>query len=119
MLRLPKLPGLLLAGIISDTLKMISPTTTDRDREVVRRLSRWAFIPNSKLKDEDLESYAEKVLAAGSGLSSRPPEEIVSGDIKTYEAGGYNFAISQAEVSDFMNWMNISNRLSIALENLP
>jgi manganese-dependent inorganic pyrophosphatase len=113
-----EIAGLLLAGVISDTLKMISPTTTDRDREVVKRLSRWAFIPNSRLKDEDLESYAEKVLAAGSGLSSRPPEEIVSGDIKTYEAGGFNFAISQAEVSDLYELDEHLKPLTFALENL-
>jgi manganese-dependent inorganic pyrophosphatase len=114
----PEIAGLLLAGIISDTLKMISPTTTERDQEAVRRLSRWAFGPNSKLKDSDVDSFAEKVLAAGSGLSSRPPEEIVSGDLKTYEAGGYNFAISQAEVSDLYEIDEHLKPLSDALERL-
>jgi manganese-dependent inorganic pyrophosphatase len=108
----------LLAGIISDTLKMISPTTTERDREAVRRLSRWAFAPNTNLKDMDVDSFAEKVLAAGSGLSSRPPEEIVSSDLKTYEAGGYNFAISQAEVSDQYELEEYLQPLSEALDHL-
>jgi len=114
----PEIAGLLLAGIISDTLKMISPTTTERDKEAVRRLARWAFNPNTKLKNEDVDSYAEKVLAAGSGLSSRPPEEIVSGDLKTYKAGSYHFAISQAEVSDSYELDKYLERLSSALEEL-
>jgi len=96
----PEIAGLLMAGIISDTLYMISPTTTERDREAIKRLSRWAFTSASKLKDETLESFAEKVLSAGTGLTSRPPDEIVSSDIKIYKSGDYDFVISQAEVSD-------------------
>ena len=44
----------------------------------------------------------DAVLAAGAGLSNRKPEEIVSTDIKTYEAGGFRLAIAQAEVTDLM-----------------
>jgi inorganic pyrophosphatase/exopolyphosphatase len=40
------------------------------------------------------------LLQAGTGLSSRPPDEIVKGDLKTYTAGGFKFGIAQAEVSD-------------------
>ncbi len=96
----PEIAGLLMAGIISDTLNLISPTTTKRDHDALLRLSRWAFIPTSKLKDENLESFAEKVLAAGTGLGSQPPDEIVSSDIKVYSTGEYKFIISQVEVSD-------------------
>ena len=96
----PEIAGLLIAGIVSDTLNLISPTTTDRDHEALNRLSRWAFNPISKLKNDDVVSFAKKVLDAGTGLSSRPPDEIVRGDFKTYSAGGFNFGIAQAEVSD-------------------
>ena len=96
----PEIAGLLMAGIISDTLNLISPTTTKRDHDALQRLARWAFAPNSKFKNENIESYAEKVLSAGTGLGSRPPKEIVNGDIKIYEAGDYNFSISQVEVTD-------------------
>ncbi len=96
----PEIAGLLMAGIISDTLNLISPTTTKRDIEAIKKLSHWAFSNNSKLKNENLKSYAEKVLSAGTGLGSRPAQEIVSGDIKTYKAGDYKFSISQVEVTD-------------------
>lgn len=111
----PEIAGLLLAGIISDTLNMISPTTTERDREAIKRLSRWTFTSTSKFKGESLESYAEKILSAGSGLSSRPPEEIVNGDVKTYEAGNFQFAISQAEVSDLYELDKHLDSLSTSL----
>ena len=92
--------GLLFAGIVSDTLNLISPTTTDRDKEALNRLARWAFNPTSKLKSDTVDSFAQKLLQAGTGLSSRPPDEIVKGDLKTYTAGGFKFGIAQAEVSD-------------------
>ncbi len=96
----PEIAGLLMAGIISDTLNLISPTTTKRDIEAINRLSRWAFVSNSKLKNETLKSFGEKVLSAGTGLGSRPANEIVTGDIKVYNAGNFEFSISQVEVTD-------------------
>jgi len=95
-----EIAGLLFSGIVSDTLNLISPTTTERDHEALIRLARWAFNPLSKLKNDTVESFAQKLLEAGTGLSSRPPDEIVKGDLKTYSAGGFKFGIAQAEVSD-------------------
>ncbi|NMC47744.1 MAG: hypothetical protein GYA52_13035, partial [Chloroflexi bacterium] len=96
----PEIAGVLLAGIISDTLHLISPTTTERDKNALKRLSRWAFTADSPLAKETVESYAEQILTSGSGLSARPPREIITTDVKTYEAGDYKFSISQVEVSD-------------------
>jgi manganese-dependent inorganic pyrophosphatase len=82
----PALAGVLLAGLLSDTLILTSPTTTPRDKEAANRLARWAFVGGSPLRGETIESYGRAVLAAGAGLSNRKPEEIVSNDIKQYEA---------------------------------
>ncbi len=95
----PPAAGLLLAGLLSDTLILSSPTTTDRDRRAAERLSRWAFVRNSPLAGESIPAYGKQVLNAGSGLETRAPSEIVGTDLKLYEAGGFNFAISQAEVT--------------------
>jgi manganese-dependent inorganic pyrophosphatase len=112
----PEIAGVLLAGIISDTLNLISPTTTERDKNAVKRLSRWAFSSDSPLAKENLESYAEKVLNAGSGLSVRPPREIINSDVKTYEVGEYKFSISQVEVSDLYELDKHIEALRSALE---
>ena len=102
-LRAPSaLAGLMLAGLFSDTLMLNSPTTTERDKEAAERLGRWALVHGSPLEDETLQTYGEKVLQAGSGIAAREPEDIVSTDLKLYEAGGFNFAIAQAEVTDLM-----------------
>jgi manganese-dependent inorganic pyrophosphatase len=97
----PDLAGLLMAGLISDTLGLTSPTTTDRDRLAAKRLGRWAFIGGAPLAGEDFESYTRAILQAGSGLSSRSPEEIVHADYKQYEADGIRFGIAQVEVASF------------------
>ncbi len=94
----PRLAGLLLAGLISDTLLLTSPTTTERDRLAADRLGRWSFVGGSPLEGETLQSYGEQVLEAGASLTSRTPEEIVSTDFKLYEAGGLKFGVAQAEV---------------------
>lgn len=96
----PSIAGLLLAGVLSDTLILTSPTTTPRDHLAAERLGRWAFVRTGPLAGEKLQSYGEQVIEAGAGLSTRDPFDIVSTDIKTYESGGHHFAISQVEVTD-------------------
>ncbi len=98
----PSLAGLLLAGLLADTLVFTSPTSTSRDKQAAEKLARWAFVGNGPLKGETIQSYGQQVVSAGAGLANRAPEEIVSTDIKPYEAGGFKFAIAQAEVTDLM-----------------
>jgi manganese-dependent inorganic pyrophosphatase len=114
----PDIAGLLVAGLVADTLILNSPTTTDRDKEAVETLSRWAFVQNGPLPDETIESFGVKVLEAGAGLSRADPEDIVSTDIKMYEAGGYEFAIAQAEVTNLMQLDEHLGVLTEALDNL-
>jgi len=111
----PALAGMMLAGLLSDTLILSSPTTTDRDRTAAERLARWAFVAGSPLKGESVRSFGEKVLSASAGLSSRQPAEVVRGDMKEYVAGGYKFVISQVEVSDINEIGTHLNALRSAL----
>lgn len=114
----PALAGLLLAGLLSDTLILTSPTTTERDCRAAERLGRWAFVKNHPLEGENLQSYGQQVLRAGAGLSTRDPQEIVGTDLKLYEGGGYQFAISQAEVTDLQQLDEHQDSLKIALDDL-
>jgi manganese-dependent inorganic pyrophosphatase len=114
----PAIAGLLLAGLLSDTLILTSPTTTERDHRAAERLSRWAFVRNGPLYGENLQSYGQQVLRSGAGLSTRDPQEIVGTDLKTYEAGGYNFAVAQAEVTDLHQLDEHLEALKKALEDL-
>jgi manganese-dependent inorganic pyrophosphatase len=98
----PPLAGMLLSGLLSDTLILTSPTTTERDRRAAERLGRWAFVRNGPLAGETIQDYGQQVLSAGSGLSTRKAEELVSQDLKLYEGGVYKFAIAQVEVTDLL-----------------
>lgn len=114
----PELAGALLAGLLADTLILTSPTTTPRDHQAAQRLERWAFVGGSPLKGETIESFGHAVLSAGAGLSNRKPEEIVSNDIKVYEAGGFKLAIAQAEVTDLLQLSEHLQPLTKALDEL-
>jgi manganese-dependent inorganic pyrophosphatase len=72
----------------------------------------------SPLKGETIEAYGKAVLAAGAGLSNRNPDEVVSTDIKTYEAGRFEFAIAQAEVTDLLQLSEYLAPLTKALNDL-
>jgi manganese-dependent inorganic pyrophosphatase len=114
----PSISGLLLSGLLSDTLVLTSPTTTERDRKAAERLSRWAFTRNSPLFGETIESFGKQVLAASAGLSARSPDEILTTDLKVYESGGYRFAVAQVEVTDLMQLSEHLDPLRTALNNL-
>lgn len=114
----PELAGLMLAGLLSDTLILTSPTTTPRDKSAGERLARWAFVWGAPLADETLQSFGEKVLAAGTGLSSRDPIDVVTTDMKKYETDNIRFAIAQAEVSDLYELNDFLEPLGQALKEL-
>jgi manganese-dependent inorganic pyrophosphatase len=83
----PGIAGLMLSGIISDTLKFTSPTTTEYDKFVAQKLS---LIANIYIDD-----YASRMFKAGTDLNGKSTSEIIQGDIKTYEVNGKKIAISQ------------------------
>ncbi len=114
----PALAGALLSGLLADTLILTSPTTTSRDKDAAQRLSRWAFVGGSPLAGESIESYGKAVLSAGAGLSNRDPKDVVSTDIKSYDAGGFKFAVAQAEVTDLMQLTEHLQPLCSALDDL-
>jgi manganese-dependent inorganic pyrophosphatase len=114
----PALAGLLLAGVLSDTLMLSSPTTTPRDHRAAERLGRWAFVRSGPLSGETIQSYGEDVLRSGAGLSTRDPDEIVATDLKVYDAGGFRFAIAQVEVTDLIQVQEHLEGLNIALDTL-
>jgi manganese-dependent inorganic pyrophosphatase len=114
----PALAGILLSGLLADTLILSSPTTTARDKLAAERLSRWAFVGSGPLKGETIQSYGMAVLAAGAGLANKAPNDLVSTDIKPYEAGGYKFAMAQAEVTDLLQIREHLSALQTALNDL-
>jgi manganese-dependent inorganic pyrophosphatase len=90
--------GALLSGLLSDTLVLKSPTTTDRDRVAAVQLAAWAFAGQGDPYTAMLD-YGWQLLQAGAGLESRSTESIVSGDYKEYDSAGLHFGVAQVEVT--------------------
>ncbi len=111
----PDVAGILLAGLLSDTLVLTSPTTTNRDKKAAERLGRWSFTRSGPLAGETVQSFGQQVLNASAGLTARSPEEVVRSDLKQYEAGGHRFAIAQVEVTDLVQLAESGDKLLAAL----
>lgn len=114
----PQVAGLLLAGLLADTLILTSPTTTARDKKAANRLHRWAIAHGGPLIGEDIHTFGNQILGASAGLWTRSPEEIITTDMKLYEAGGYRFFISQVEVTDLMQLSEYLGTLRTAMTAL-
>ncbi len=91
--------GGLLSGLLSDTLMLKSPTTTDRDRVAAVQLAAWAF-PGESDSYKAMTDYGWELLRAGAGVESRPAAAVVSGDYKEYDASGFRFGVAQVEVAE-------------------
>ncbi len=114
--------GLLLCGILSDTLIFRSPTVTERDRAIAYTLARMAKLTHDKATDAEvmtaITELGNQLLAAGAGLGSRPANEIINADIKFYEENGVNMGIAQVEVGNLSELAPRLDELREALRQL-
>jgi len=82
---------MLLGAILSDTVILNSPTTTERDHAVVEYLERVLAVDSSKFGRQMFEATAD--------VSEVSAEEIISRDAKEYQVrGGHTICIAQIEV---------------------
>ncbi len=82
---------LLLAGIVSDTLKFNSPTTTEEDKIYARKLA--------EATDTDIDELAEEMFKAKSDLSDKSLKEVIEADYKDFEMGEKKVGVGVAEVA--------------------
>src|ERR687897_2141647 len=81
---------MLLAAVLSDTVVLNSPTTTERDHEVVKCLE--------ELLDLDAREFGMEMFEASSDVSELLAEEIVNRDAKEYgTSSGEKMSVSQVE----------------------
>ncbi|AER21894.1 TPA: manganese-dependent inorganic pyrophosphatase [Streptococcus suis] len=84
--------GLLLSGLISDTLLLKSPTTHATDPQVAAELAEIAGV--------NLEEYGLALLKAGTNLASKSAEELIDIDAKTFGLNGNNVRVAQVNTVD-------------------
>jgi manganese-dependent inorganic pyrophosphatase len=111
--------GLLLSGILSDTLVFRSPTCTPRDEAAAHGLAVAAGLaaagssPAAVL--DAITTYGAELLAAGAGLAGRTAEEILNSDIKFFEAGEHRVGIAQVEVAGYSDLIARRDELLAAM----
>lgn len=88
-----EIAGLMLAGILSDTLSLTSPTTTEVDKMVVKSLAKALNI--------DYKKFGEEMFKAGTSLEGRTKEDILTSDMKVFPWEDEKFAISQVFTLNF------------------
>ncbi|MFP4166018.1 MAG: putative manganese-dependent inorganic diphosphatase [Opitutales bacterium] len=105
----PAIAGIMLAGIISDTLFLNSPTTTPLEKELLDWLAPIAGV--------EPQTLADLIFTAGSVIINHTPEEVVCSDCKIYDEGDFKYSVSQIEELGFNNFWEKEHELNEALED--
>jgi manganese-dependent inorganic pyrophosphatase len=84
--------GLLLAGLLYDTLILRSPTCTPKDERIARELA--------EIAGEDIEQYGQEIFAtAATDILGRSNESLLTADFKEFTVGNTKFAIGTVETA--------------------
>ena len=83
----PTIAGLMLSGILSDTLMLKSPTTTSIDKNAVENLSKIANI--------NYETYGVEMFKAASSIKGKTLEEILYTDFKNFAIDNKKIGVGQ------------------------
>lgn len=85
----------LLAGLLSDTVILKSPTTTPEDRQAAVQLA--------NITGMTVEEFGEMIFSHTAVLSRLDPKTVIEADFKEYHEGNFKIGIGQVEVSTFQN----------------
>ena len=102
--------GLMLSGILSDTVCLNSPTTTIEDRIVVDRLS--------SIVNLDYLKYGMDLLKSGMDIKNKTINELVYSDYKSYNINGSKFGIGQLLTVDFNDYKLLKNDIISELNKI-
>jgi len=106
----PEIAGIMMSGLIADTLHLNGPTATGKDAIILAWLSQIAGVNSKELADE--------IFNSGSVILANPPEKVVRSDFKIYEEEGIRYAVSQVEELGFGNFWQHAKPIAAAVEDL-
>ena len=101
--------GLMLSAIISDTLLLKSPTCTQKDKEIAKKLAKIAEI--------DINLYGLDMLKAGTDLSEFTPEELIDIDSKTFTTNGVKYQVSQVNTASIKDVLKDKKEIENAIKS--
>lgn len=105
-----KIASLMLSAIISDTLLLKSPTTTEDDREALKDLAEIAEI--------DYETYGLDMLKAGTDLSDFSIEEILALDAKQIDFKDVRSIVNQVNTASIDDVLEMKEELEKGIEEI-
>ena len=100
---------LMASCIMSDTLILKSPTTTEHDRKALEELEKIAGI--------DIKAYGLEMLKAGTDLDDFSAEELVNLDAKSLDKNGTKFVIAQVNTVSIEDVLKRQEELEEAKNN--
>lgn len=107
---IPKdMAGLMLSGILSDTLLFKSPTCTPIDKKLAEKLADIAGV--------NIQEYGLKMFSNSENLTDVPPRTIITRDMKKFTIGDYKVSVSQVNVGDIETFHNIFDQIKEELED--
>ncbi|ERL16935.1 inorganic pyrophosphatase PpaC [Streptococcus pyogenes GA41046] len=109
-IEVPKaIAGMLLSGLISDTLLLKSPTTHVSDHLVAEELA--------ELAEVNLEDYGMALLKAGTNLASKSEVELIGIDAKTFELNGNTVRVAQVNTVDIAEVLERQEAIEAAIKD--
>lgn len=108
-IEIPKaIAGMMVSAIISDTLLFKSPTCTQEDIEVAKKLA--------EIADINLEVYGLEMLKAGTKLSDKTVETLLDLDAKSFPMGDKTVRIAQVNTVDLAEVFERQAELEAAMK---
>lgn len=104
-----KIAGLMASAIISDTLLLKSPTTTDLDKKVLEELGEIAKI--------DVKEYGLEMLKAGTDLSDFSADELINIDSKPFSTNGVNYQVAQVNTASIEEVIKDKEKIENAMKS--
>lgn len=101
--------SILLAAVLSDTVITKSPTCTDIDKEIIKKLSEVSEIA-------DWHEFGMEIFKVGSSITDLSAEEIVVYDFKDFEYKKGKFGIGQIQTVDSTEFIKREDEFLKALK---
>ena len=106
----PEIAALLLSGILSDTLILRSPTTTEEDVSAAQKLA--------EIANMDIQEWGSEIFRQAASLRILEPDTATLQDFKIYKEEGWKVGISQIEVITLKDLDEVKNALLEALSRV-
>lgn len=103
-----EIASILLSGILSDTVILKSPTTTEVDKKIAQELA--------KIAELNVEEHGLEIFSSTASLKNREPLSIIQTDFKMYEEFGKKIGVAQVEVPTLIELDEVKSALFESLE---